>query len=194
MKFKYPLLTTSLLAALAFPVAFAGDDANGSGTGEGSPMNGATPGDTQKVQITIPEVSLIDVTNQISVELSPPTDAGDNFQTVTVGGNPNYDISANIPAATPAATKKIVATSDNIPAGWQFSITMNPPSASGSSTGIKNLTPATTSVDLVTGIGNVAEKNIGMEVKIGPENANVMPSHTGGTAKDVNIVYTITAG
>ncbi len=194
MKLKYSLLTTSLLTILACPVAFAGDDPNGSGTGEGLPMNGANPGDTQKVQITIPEVSLIDVTNEIQVELSPPKDAGDNFQQTTVGGNPNYDISANIPASNPAATKKIVATSTSIPAGWQFAIKMDAPSASGSSTGVKNLTSTVTSVDLVKDIGNVAERNIGMEVKIGPENTDVMPSHTGGVAKEVDIVYTITAG
>ena len=194
MTLKHSLLTASLLAVLASPAAFAGDDADGSGTGEGLPMNGATTGDTQTAFITIPEVSLIDVTNAIRVELEPPTDAGDNFKTVVIEGDHNYDISANISAEKPDTTKKIIATSTNIPAGWQFGITMAAPAASGESTNEQKLTQTATSVELVTGIKNVAEKGIGMQVRIGPEKTDVMPSHTDGAELQVDIVYTITAG
>jgi len=194
MKFQRSLLAVSLLAILAGPTAFAGDDAAGSGSGEGLPMNGATAGDTQTATITIPEVSIIDVTNEVKAELTPPKDAGDNFETITIGEKTNYDISANIPAKDPTATKKIVATSTNVPVGWQFGIEMKEPAASGKSTGQQYLTNGVTSVDLVTDIQNVAEKAIGMEIQIGPETANVMPSHTSGGSMDIDIIYTITAG
>lgn len=194
MTFKHSLLSASLFAILASPVAFAGDDLDGSGTGEGEPMSGAKVGDTQTAVITIPEVSIIDVTNEITAVLTPPKDAGDNFETVPVGEKSNYDISANIPAEEPDTTKKIVATSKNIPAGWKFGIEMKAPSASGASTGKQSLTKSVTSVDLVKDIKNVAQKGIGMAIEIGPENTNAMPSHTNGVAQKVEIVYTITAG
>ncbi len=189
------LLIASLLAVLASPAVFAGDDANGSGTGEGAATNGMNPGDTQTATITVPEVALIDVTNTISATLVAPTDAGDNFAEVTASGNPDYDISANISAANPGNTRKIVATSSQVPLGWKFTIDMAAPTASGTSVAGATLTNATngTAVDLVTGIKNVAEKNLGLTVKIAPESANVMPSYTVNTGKTVDIVYTITA-
>ena len=72
---------------------------------------------------------------------------------------------------------------------------MAAPTASGTSVAGATLTNATngTAVDLVTGIKNVAEKNLGLTVKIAPESANVMPSYTVNTGKTVDIVYTITA-
>lgn len=194
MKLKHSLLTASLLAILAAPTAFAGDDAAGGGSGEGEPLAGRDKGDSQTAIITIPEVSLIDVTNEIQATLEPPKDAGDNFKPVNVGEKSNYDISANIPVDKPESTKKIVATSTNIPVGWQFGIEMKPPSASGASTGKQSLTKSVTSVDLVTGIQNVAQKEIGMAIEIGPEKTDVMPSHTNGAEMKFEIVYTITAG
>lgn len=194
MKLRHSLLTASVLAILASPAAFAGDNPDGSGTGEGDLMNGAKVGDTQTAIIAIPEVSMIDVTSEITAKLEPPKDAGDNFKAVSIGEAANYDISANIPVAEPEATKKIVATSKDIPVGWQFGIEMKPPSASGESTGKQSLTKETTSVDLVKGIQNVAQRDIGMAIEIGPEKEGVMPSHTNGEEIKVQIVYTITAG
>lgn len=195
MKFQHSLLAASLLAVLASPTVFASDDASGSGTGEGDIMNGAKVGDTQTAHIAIPEVSMIDVTNDIKAELEPPKDAGDNFKTVSIGEKSTYDISANIPAKEPKATKKIVVNSSAIPAGWMFGIEMKPPAASGASTGKQTLTSATVgSVDLVNGIQNVAERGLGLAIEIGPENANEMPSHTSGAVQEVKLVYTITAG
>jgi len=193
MKHNNYILTTALLALLATPSAFAGDDANGSGTGEGAATNGMNPGDTQTATIIVPEVSLIDVTNTVSATLTAPTDAGDNFATVTVTEPTNYAISANISAASPSDTKKIVATSTNVPAGWKFGITMAAPSASGTSAGEVFLTNSTTTVDTVTGIKNVANHGLGLTVKVGPEDANTMPSYTVAGGKTVDIVYTITA-
>ena len=193
MKHNKNILTAALLALLATPVAFAGDDANGTGTGEGAATNGMNPGDTQTATITIPEVSLIDVTNTVSATLTPPTDAGDNFATVTVAETTNYAISANISAAAPSNTRKIVATSTNVPAGWKFGIEMAAPTASGTSAGEVFLTNSTTAVDTVTGIKNVANHGLAMTVKIGPEDANTMPSYTVAGGKTVDIVYTITA-
>lgn len=194
MKFQRSLLAASLFAILAAPAAFAGDDADGSGSGEGEIMNGEKVGDSQTAYITIPEVSMIDVTNEVKASLEPPKDAGDNFKTVTISEKANYDISANIPADKPEFTKKIVATSKNIPVGWQFGITMKAPSVSGESTEKQLLTKSVTSVDLVKGIQNVAQKEIAMQIEIGPENEEIMPSHTNGEAMKVEIVYTITAG
>lgn len=193
LKGNTPLLIISLLTLLASPVVLAGDDADGQGKGEGEPTNGKTIGDTQTATIVIPEVSLIDVTGAVTAKLEPPKNAGDNFEKIIL--NPretNYDISANVAAVNPTS-KKIVATSTNIPPGWKFDINMKPPSASGESEGLVSLTNAITSVDTVTGIKNVANKNLGMEIQIGPETPNIMPSYTKEDGYDVTIVYTITA-
>lgn len=187
------LLITSILALLAAPMTFAGDDANGSGTGEGGATNGETVGDTQTATITVPEVSLIDVTNNVSATLVAPTDAGDNFQGVKVTEATNYAISANNAAANPNNTRKIVATSNNIPLGWKFNISMDAPTASGTSAGIVSLSNGTTTVDTVTGIKNVAQHKLGMAIEVVPEDANTMPSYTVGGGQAVTIVYTITA-
>ena len=193
MKFKKSLLVTSLSILLASTAIYAGDDVAGSGTGEGEATNGATNGDTQTATIIVPEVSLIDVTNTVSATLVAPTDAGDNFKDVTVTEATNYAISANV-AADSANTKKIIATSNNIPEGWKFDISMIAPTASGASAGVKTLTKATTSTDLVTDIKNVANHGLGMTITVGPENATTMPSYTVDAGRDVAIVYTITAG
>ncbi|MCK5811170.1 MAG: hypothetical protein KAH00_08765 [Cocleimonas sp.] len=198
MKPNNPLLITSLLTLLASPIVFAGDDATGTGQGEGGATNGETVGDTQTATIVVPEVSLIDVTNTVEATLIAPQNAGDNFSAVSVtkvgGGNPDYDISANISAISPqSTTRKIVATSSNIPLGWKFNISMVAPTASGASAGIVSLTNGTTTVDMVTGIKNVAEKTLGMTIEIAPESANTMPSYTTGTGQAATIVYTITA-
>lgn len=188
-----PLLITSLLALLAAPIAFAGDDANGSGSGEGGATNGETVGDTQTATIIVPEVSLIDVTNKVSAKLIPPTDAGDNFATVAVAEATNYAISANNDAANPNQSRKIVATSTDIPLGWKFGIEMAAPSDSGSSVGEVFLTNSTTSVDTVTGIKNVANHGLDLAINVGPEDTDIMPSYTDAGGKAVTIVYTITA-
>ena len=186
------LLITALLTLFASPVAFAGDDANGGGTGEGGATNGKTVGDTQTATITVPEVSLIDVTNTISATLVAPTDAGENFAAVTVTESTNYAISTNNDAANPGYTRKIVATSNDIPLGWKFNISMVAPAASGTTAGIVSLTNGTTTVDTVTAIKNVAQHALGMTIEVAPEDANTMPSYAAG-GKDVTIVYTITA-
>lgn len=188
-----PLLITSLLALLAAPIAFAGDDANGSGLGEGGATNGETVGDKQTAIIVVPEVSLIDVTNKVSAKLIPPTDAGDNFKTVQVEEKTNYAISANNDAKKPDQTRKIVATSTDIPLGWRFGIKMAAPLASGSSAGEVFLTNSVISVDTVTGIKNVANHGLALDINVGPENVNTMPSYTDAGGQDVTIVYTITA-
>ena len=187
------ILITALLTLLASPAVFAGDDANGSGTGEGGSTNGETVGDTQTATIIVPEVSLIDVTNTVSATLVAPTDAGDNFAPVTVTEATNYAISANNAAANPGNTRKIVATSNDIPLGWKLNISMAAPSASGASAGVVSLTNTTTTVDTVTGIKNVAQHGLGMTVEVAPEDANIMPSYTVAAGQDVTIVYTITA-
>lgn len=195
MKYNKPLLVTSLLLLMASPALFAGDDANGSGTGEGAgATNGTSPGDTQTITVTVPEVSLIDVTNTLSATLVAPTDAGDNFTEVTVPGTPDYDISANVLEGT-SNTRKIVATTSDVPSGWEFTFNMTAPTASGASAGDVTFSNSDngSGVDLVTDIENVAQKNIGLTIKIGPENANEMPSYTAGAGKAVAIVYTITA-
>ena len=193
MKHNKHLLITSILALLAAPVAFAGDDAGGTGSGEGGATNGETVGDTQTATIIVPEVSLIDVTNTVSATLVAPTDAGDNFAAVTVTEPTNYAISANNDAANPGNTRKIVATSTDIPLGWKFNISMVAPTASGTSAGVVSLTNGTTTVDTVTGIKNVAQHALGMTIQVAPEDANTMPSYTAGGGQAVTITYTITA-
>ncbi len=193
MKHNNPLLITSLLALLASPIVFAGDDTGGTGSGEGGATNGETVGDTQTATITVPEVSLIDVTNTVSATLIAPTNAGDNFAAVTVTEATNYAISTNNDAASPGKTRKIVATSNDIPLGWKFNISMVAPTASGTSAGVVSLTNGTTTVDTVTGIKNVAQHALGMVIEIAPEDANTMPSYTAGGGRAATIVYTITA-
>jgi len=193
MKFKKSLLIASLTTLLASTAVYSGDDANGTGSGEGGATNGATVGDTQTATIIVPEVSLIDVTNALSATLVAPTDAGDNFAEVTVTEATSYAISANV-AADSSDTKKIVATSTDIPAGWKFNITLAAPTATGTTTGKQSLTKATTSADLVTGIKNVADHNLAMTVTVGPESSTIMPSYTAGTGRAVTIKYTITSG
>ena len=194
MKLKKSLLLASLATLLASTSVYSGDDAAGSGTGEGGATNGATVGDTQTATIIVPEVSLIDVTNALTATLVAPTDAGDNFVDTPVAEAVNYAISANIAADDSVTTKKIVATSTNVPAGWKFNINMTAPTASGTSAGVQSLTKTDTSVDLVTGIKNVANHGLGVAITVGPESAEVMPSYTVDAGRDVTIKYTITAG
>jgi len=194
MKLKKSLLIASLTTLLASTTVYSGDDADGSGKGEGKATNGAEFGDTQTATIKVPEISLIDVTNKISATLEAPTDAGDNFKTISVTEDVNYAISANIAADGSVTTKKIIASSDNIPAGWKFNITMDAPSASGKSTGEQSLTKKVTSVDLVTNIENVANHKLKMAITVGPESPTIMPSYTVGAGRTATIVYTITAG
>jgi len=189
MKFNTPLLMTSLLAILATPVLFAGDDV---GEGSGAPTSGLTPGDDQILTITVPEVSLIDVTNTTAITLVPPTEAGDNFADASSTGL-QYDISANVAADGSVATKKIVVTPTGIPAGWRLDVNMSAPTGGSSVNTTDTLTSTNTAQDVVTGITNVAEKNLSIGITVGPESPTVMPSYTTG-GRDITLVYTITAG
>ena len=192
MKFNKQLLATSLVAILASPALLAGDDV---GEGNGNSTSGINPGDSQTLTITVPEVSLIDVPDALSATLVAPTEAGANFTsvdaTVTGGGSLTYDISTNVAAAT-ANSRKIIATPTNIPAGWKISISMDAPTTAGTTSGLKTFTSTNTAQEMVTGITNVAESNLGMSISIAPESASVMPSYA--TDKVVTVVYTITAG
>lgn len=151
--------------------------------------------DSQDLTVIVPEVSLIDVTGDLKVELTPPTEAGENFAEQTVvEGSPTYDISANIAAAKPESTKKIVATLGTIPAGWKVILnSMKAPSGATPVTSDITL-KAGTGVDTVTGIQNVAESGLAMQLSVGPEDTKTMPSYTEAAGKAIEIVYTITAG
>jgi hypothetical protein len=188
MKFNKPLLITSLVAVLASPALLAGDD---TGEGTGNATSGLT-GDTQTLTITVPEVSLIDVTDALSATLVAPIEAGDNFNDVSIAGA-TYDISANIAADGSVATKKIIATPASIPAGWRLDITMAAPTTAGTSTGLQTFTSSNTAQEMVTGITNVAESGRAISISVGPESAAIMPSYD-AAGKAVTVVYTITAG
>lgn len=176
MRNNTPLLVLSLLTVFASPAVYAADSHT----------------DTQQVSVTIPEVSLIEVTGEISASLKPPVEAGENFEHTSIEQKATYDISANI-AAYSEETKKIVVTSGKVPAGWKFDIEMEAPNGA-KSLGVVSLTQKTTSGDAVSNIQNVAQKGLGMRVSVGPEDKTVMPSHTKGEKLSVGIVYTITAG
>ena len=196
MKFTKPLLFTSLLITLATsPMAFASDDAAGSGTGEGAVSTaGESPGDTQIITVNVPEVSLIDVshtTTPLVATLVAPTDAGDNFAEITIPGSPTYDISANVLKGT-TNKRKIAITAGTIPADWKFTFNVGAPTGATSVTDATFISTTTAAVDVVTGIGNIAEKNIAIAVELGPEVAGRMPSYT-TVGENVVFTYTITA-
>lgn len=184
------LICTVVSLFTATSVYAEGDGGAGEGTGG---TEGTTSGDTQTVTITIPEVSMIDVTNSVAVTLTPPTDAGENFAKTTITEGISYSISTNIETNS-TQTRKIIATSTDIPAGWKIYIAMVAPTASGTSSEEQALTETDTSQELITGIKNVAQQGIAMSLSVGPEDLNAMPSHTGAGTIPATIIYTITAG
>jgi hypothetical protein len=185
------LLVCTMASLLAITSVYAeGDGGAGEGTGG---TEGMTSGDTQTATITIPEVSMIDVTGSVSATLTPPTDAGENFEKTVINERISYSISTNIEANS-TQKRQIIATSNDIPAGWKIYITMGAPTASGRSSEEKELTHTNTSQVLVQGIKNVAEQGIAMTMSVGPEDSNTMPSHNIAGAIPTTIVYTITAG
>lgn len=193
MKTKTSLLISTTVALLMATSAYAGDEKGGSGEGGG--IQGTKTGDTQTITTTIPEVSMIDVPSKLVAKLEPPTEAGDNFKKTSVGEKKlSYAISTNISATEAKQTRTIIATSENIPAGWKIHIKMDAPTGGSSSAGELELTSSTTTANLVTGIQNVAQHGVGMTVAIGPEDEHIMPSHTDEGTFDASIVYTITAG
>ena len=179
MKFNKKLLVAAVSAILINTSTFAADSDK----------------DSQNVTVIVPEVSLIDVSSDLKVELTAPTEAGKNFEEQTVvEGKPTYDISANIAAADPKSTKKIVATLGTVPTGWK--VILNSMAAPAGATPVSSDITLTSGsgVDTVTGIQNVAESGLNMQLSVGPEDANTMPSYTEASGKSIDIVYTITAG
>lgn len=179
MKLKKKLLLTAMSTLLFSSSIFADDSEK----------------DIQKMTVIVPEVSLIDVSGDLTVKLTPPTEAGKNFEDQTVvEGKPTYDISANIAVKDPKSTKKIVATLGEVPAGWKVILnSMDAPTGATSVTSDLTLSSGS-GVDTVTNIQNVAESGLGMQLSIGPEDAGTMPSFTDDSGQTIEIVYTITAG
>lgn len=153
---------------------------------------GDSDSDTQEVTVIVPEVSLIDVSGDLNVKLTAPTEAGENFKDTVVEGKPLYDISANIAASAPKSSKKITAQLKDIPAGWK--VTINKMEAPEGAKSLENVVlNAESGSDTVTGIQNVAHKGLGIQLSVGPKNDNIMPSYTSDEGMSIGIVYTITA-
>ena len=180
MKIKNTIISTCvLLISISTLSVYAGDRAKDEDS------------DLQQLTVSVPEVSLIDVSSELSVKLEPPTDAGNNFKNTVVDGSPNYDISANIAADGSVSKKKIIAKIKDIPDGWK--VTLDKMEAPKGANSASNVVLGTIAVDTVTGIKNVAARGLGMQLSVGPESEGVMPSYTEANGKTIDITYTITA-
>jgi hypothetical protein len=109
---------------------------------------------TQDVTIVLEEISQIDVTGTVSLTID----------TVTPGQAPSDatdDVSATYSVTTNGTTKRITGSiNEAYPDGISLSVLLVAPTASGTSTGTQAL--GTNDVDLVTGVSQVAQQNMGI--------------------------------
>lgn len=171
-----------------------------------SPMTGVvadTATDDQTVTVTVPAVKLLDIksasgtstvadeADALSFTLVAPTVAGDNFAAVTHGTGGFYDITSNVASGT-SQTRTLSVSADTIGEGWKLDIT--PTAVTGGSASAVSLTNSTTTGNLVTGIGNVAESDLAIAFTFGPESSSIVPSYTGAdgtTGEDIVLTYTL---
>lgn len=187
---KKSLLVLSIAAILAASTAFAAydnsDDLN-TGTNDDAV-------DKQTVTVTVPQVALLDVidattSNTITVldtDTGVPLNAGDGF-TVSKTLGTTYKLSSNVDASG-AKSRKLTAQLDaTLPENWQLSATVTKPDGAA---GTKTAFNGTTSVELVTGIGNVRTTSAqAITYTLEPSSTNAMMAYA--TNKAVTITYTL---
>jgi len=187
---KNKLLAASLLSALAVP-AFA-DDAD----------------DDQVVNVTVPEVALLDINdNAVSLALPALTEAGTGFLLATdtnaATTTTDFSLSSNVSSATPTPVLRTIDVSvatnaGSLPTGSQLNITGS--NAGTSATAVitdEGVTSGQTSI--ATAIGNLATSSGSIEFKFGADtdvSDGNMIAHTDtngdGTADEVGITITYT--
>lgn len=178
----------SLLSHSAFAAYSTDSAANTSTTDDAD--------DIQAVQVTVPEVALLDVEDEtIVLTLTAPTDAGTGFPAVgttdAATDSSTFRLSSNIEAGTSGSRSITVSLSTGsvLPTGSALQIT-----SSGAGTG------ATATIDadspstgnIATAIGNQVVTNGTIDYGFGAATANGMIAHTGTSASSVNITYTLT--
>lgn len=163
-----------------------------------------TATDTQNVNITVPEVVLIDVADadvNFICKLATHTDniAGENFECSADGISAapvtsQYDITANIVSNGATSRSLTVQAGSLIDPSWKLVANVTPPAASGVTVADVQITNASAS-NVVTGIKNAAQSAVAISYTLGPANANEAMAFSGtdGTTADT-VVLTYTLG
>jgi len=182
---KNKLLAASLLSALAVP-AFA-DDSNT---------------DPQTVNITVPEVALLNVEDSdIALTLPALTEAGTGFPQVTsanaITGITTFDLSSNVSSSASPTLRTIeVAITGDLPTGSQLNITGS--NAGTSATAVITDTGVTSGqTSIATDIGNLAIDDGSIEFKFGADTTGddmiaYTDSDSDGTADAIGVTITYT--
>ncbi len=173
------LLILSIATILAAPSAFAADPVV----------------DTQKVNVTVPEINLFTVSDAaVNFDLTSlkPVTAGAGFGTTTANTTTKYAISANN-KIDGTGKNKVTVSVDTLPKGGMLTIDMADAGV-GSHPEIQltnGATPVLNAVGL-TNLSNVATSDKDISYKFGPEAENGMIEFTGETAQEVTVSYTLT--
>ncbi|QTR54784.1 hypothetical protein [Thiothrix unzii] len=183
------LLVLSLAAILAAPAAFAAYDANS------DLNNGANDDavDKQTVNIIVPEVALLQVTDaDVALTMPVPANAGDGFKTADAQTSTPQalKISSNSEAGSSAARKLTASIATELPTNWKLTIT---PITSAGTPVASDLVDAIKSVDIVTGILNKKDASGTFTYTLGPKADGDMMAFSGAAdvAKAVVITYTL---
>lgn len=177
---KKNLLILSIAAILTAPSAFAD-----------------TASDTQTVNVTVPEVNLINVAAgpvaMPPLALTQDGVAGSGFATGDTVTS-SYDFSGNMDSAGGHKNKITVAvTTGDIPVGGQLKITSGDLGVSPNAGTKKDviLTKDIRSDALQSAIGNVAQSAVSLSYTFGPIEADGMVGYTATTDDEVTLTYTI---
>lgn len=204
MKLKQKLLLALVASILAAPTAFAAPN----GAGE----NTTTADDNidfHNVSINVPEIALIDVTPDTTgtipaITFTAPEDAGAGFTTAAVANNTSkLAYSSNVAEGSTTSVRKItvdVASVAGQLSGVPVGVTLTPSVAgitgSQGASQTCDLTSTTVTCDLVTGIKNYATSTAGKDLSYGvaiDATTGGMIGHTGGSAKTLKLVYTLSS-
>jgi hypothetical protein len=183
------LLIISIAAILAAPSAFAAYDANA------NPNTGTNDDavDKQTVNIIVPEVALLQVTDAVvALTMPAPKNAGDGFKATDAQISTPQDmkISSNIEVGTTTARILTASITSALPENWKLTIT---PTTTAGTAVPASLVGTTTNADIVTGILNKKDATGKLTYTLGPKADGDMMAFSGAddAAKAVEITYTL---
>lgn len=199
MKLKQKLLLALVASILATPTAFAVYDNNAD---ENTGTNDDAV-DYQNVNVTVPEVALIDIsaTAGPTFTFTNPNNAGEQFTMLSANNASRLKYSSNVATGTNTARKVTLSidggsTLSALPTNLLLGIAVSgcPVAGGGTLSTTTSIEGSTiTTADLITGIANHATGTAGCTVTYTPSlKANeTMIGHTSDTEKTMKLVYTL---
>lgn len=205
MNIKKKLLVIALAGLLATPAVYAEritDTTANTGTNDDAD-------DVQTVEITVPEIALLNITNNgtegtvtITVPEDAVTDAGTGFGTYNADETVTYALSSNVASGSANGRTLDVTMAGSLPTGAKLTI-----ESTGASTGTtgdaithESSPPALESdgdtVTLASEIKNATVTGSELTYTLEPTETNGMMSFTGTdgtTAESITLTYTLSA-